>query len=81
VAVYPHKDVDLLLGRLRSEKIHRAESIEINAIDSPLIASISARLARRMTFDLVVTEQQIYLSLGEETISGGLVRHGIGERN
>ena len=77
VVVYPHKDLDLLLGRLRSEKIHRAEGIEINAFDPPLIASICARLGRRMTFDLVVTEQQLYLSIGEDTISGGLVRHGI----
>ena len=77
VVVYPHKDVDLLLRRLRSEKIHRAEDIEILAFDPELIASVSARLARRMTFDLVVTEQQLYVSLGEDTISGGLVRHGI----
>jgi uncharacterized protein YaeQ len=77
VTVYPHKDVELLLGRLRSEKIHRAEDIEINAFDPQLIASLSARLARRMTFDLVVTEQQLYISLGEETLSGGLVRHAI----
>jgi uncharacterized protein YaeQ len=77
VVVYPHKDVDLLLRRLRSEKIHRAEDIEILAFDPELICSVSARLARRMTFDLVVTEQQLYVSLGEQTISGGLVRHGI----
>jgi uncharacterized protein YaeQ len=77
VVVYPHKDVDLLLKRLRSEKIHRADDIEILAFDPELIASISARLARRMAFDLVVTEQQLYVSLGEDTISGGLVRHGI----
>jgi hypothetical protein len=30
-----------------------------------------------MNFDLVVTEQQMYLSLGEETISGSIVRHSI----
>jgi len=77
VVVYPHKDVELLLGRLGTEKIHRAESIEINAFDPQLIAAIGARLARRMVFDLVITEQQLYLSLGEETLSGGLVRHGI----
>jgi|SRR5665213_1435870 len=77
VVVYPHKDVDPLLRRLRSERIHRAEDIEVIAFDPEFIASISARLARRMAFDLVVTEQQLYLSLGEETLSGGLVRHGI----
>ena len=77
VAVYPHKDVELLLGRLRSEKIHRAEGIEINAFDPQLIAAVSARLVRRMIFDLVVTEQQLYLSFGADTITGGLVRHSI----
>jgi uncharacterized protein YaeQ len=77
VAVYPHKDVELLLRRLRAEKIHRAEGIEVYAFDPELIASISARLTRRMAFDLVVTEQQLYLSLGAETMSGGMVRHGI----
>ncbi len=77
VAVYPHKDVDLLLGRLRSEKIHNAEDIEINAFDPQLIAALSAQIARRMVFDLVITEQQLYLSLGEKTISGSLVRHSI----
>ncbi len=77
VAVYPHKDVNLLLGRLRAGRIHRAADIEINAFDPELIAAISARLTRRMAFDLVVTEGQLYLSLGGDTLSGGLVRHGI----
>jgi uncharacterized protein YaeQ len=75
VAVYAHKDVGSLLGRWGAEKIHRADEIQINTFDPELIASLTARLTRRMTFDLVVTERQIYLSLGEETISGSLIRH------
>ena len=78
VAVYSHKDVSVLLARLAAEKIHRAEQIRINTFDGELIASLCARLTRRMSFDLVVTEGQIYLSLGEDTISGSLVRHRIG---
>jgi uncharacterized protein YaeQ len=78
VAVYSHKDVSLLLTRLAAEKIHRAEEIRINTFDRELIPSLCARLARRMSFDLVVTEGQLYLSLNGETISGSLLRHNIG---
>jgi uncharacterized protein YaeQ len=79
VAVYSHKDVSLLLARLAVEKIHRVEEIQINTFDRELIASLCARLTRRMSFDLVISEGQLYLSLGEETISGSLVRHSVGK--
>jgi uncharacterized protein YaeQ len=75
VAVYSHNDVDSLLARMRAEKIHRANDIQINTFDREMIALLCARLTRRMIFDLVITERQIYLSLGEETISGSLVQH------
>jgi uncharacterized protein YaeQ len=75
VAVYSHKDVDALLARLAAEQIHRAAEIQINTFDREMIAALTARLTRRMIFDLVITERQIYLSLGAETISGSLVRH------
>jgi uncharacterized protein YaeQ len=80
VSVYSHKDVDQLLARLGTEKIHRADDIQINTFDREMIASLCARLTRRMTFDLVITERQIYVSLGEDTISGSFVRHGISQR-
>jgi uncharacterized protein YaeQ len=77
VAVYAHKDVGTLLARLGSEKIHRADDIQINTFDPEMLASLMALLARRMTFGLVITEGQLYLSLGEETITGSLTRHRI----
>src|SRR3984885_339749 len=48
VAVYSHKDVDMLLARLGTEKIHRANDIQINTFDREMIALLCARLARRM---------------------------------
>ena len=78
VAVYSHKDVSVLLARLGAEKIHRADEIRISTFEGDLIASLCARLTRRMSFDLVVTEGQLYVSIGEDTLSGALVRHGIG---
>jgi uncharacterized protein YaeQ len=79
VAIYSHKDVDMLLARLGTQKIHRVNDIQINTFDHEFIASLCARLTRRMTFDLVVTEGQLYLSFGADTISGSLTRHSVGE--
>ena len=77
VAVYTHKDVGQLLRNLRGEKIHHAESVEIHAIDRGLIALVAARLERRMAFSLSVHEREIYVSMGADTVSGGVVRHAL----
>ena len=77
VAIYSHKDADPLLARLRAQRIHRAGDIQINVFDREMIASLSARLTRRMAFDLVIAEQQLYVSIGGDTISGSVVRHNI----
>jgi uncharacterized protein YaeQ len=74
VAVYAHKDPGTLLGRLAAEPVHRASDIEFYAFDRELIDAVSKRLARRMTFDMVVTDRHLYLSLGSETISGAVQR-------
>jgi uncharacterized protein YaeQ len=70
VAVYAHRDVDALLARLQGERIHRADLLEIHAMDRDLLAALAARLERRMEFDLAVSDRNLYVSMGEETLSG-----------
>jgi uncharacterized protein YaeQ len=41
-------------------------------LDPELLASLVARLDRRMQFDLAVSERTLYVSLGEETFTGVL---------
>jgi uncharacterized protein YaeQ len=77
VAVYTHKDPAQFLGRLAGERIHRSEEVEIYAIDRGLIATVVARLERRMGFALSVADRELYLSLGAETLSGGVIRHAL----
>ncbi len=72
VAVYAHRDVEPWLARLQGERIHRAEVVEVYAMDLDLIAALVARLERRMEFDLAVAERNLYLSLGETTLSGSI---------
>ena len=72
VAVYPTRDVTPWLARLAGERIHRAEQIAVQVIDAALIAQLAARLERRMEFDLSITEGSLYLSLGDETLTGAV---------
>lgn len=75
VAVYTHKGVERLLENLAGERIHRAEALEIYAIDRPLIAALVSRLDRRMTFALSISDRELFLSLGTETLTGLVSRH------
>ena len=75
VVVYTHKDPAQILDRLAGERIHRAETIELYAIDRRLIAAVVARLDRRMGFALSVANRELYLSMGTETLSGAVDRH------
>jgi uncharacterized protein YaeQ len=70
VAVYVHRDPAQFIARLAGERIHRAEALEIWAMDRLLLAELTARLDRRMNFSLSVSERELTLSLGSETLTG-----------
>lgn len=75
VAVYTHKDPAPLLRQLAEASIHRAEALEIYAVDRALLTELAARLERRMTFALAVSDGHLYVTLGETSISGAVTRH------
>jgi uncharacterized protein YaeQ len=77
VAIYTHKDPLQLLRQLAGERIHRVEHIELYAIDRELLASLTSRLERRMSFQLSLTEGHLYLALGDESLDGAVVRHSL----
>lgn len=70
VVVYTHKDPERLMANLAGERIHRVEALEIYAIDRGLIASLAARLDRRMAFALGVSDRELFVSIGADTLTG-----------
>jgi uncharacterized protein YaeQ len=74
VAVYVHKDPGQFVRRLAGERIHRAEHLELWALDRALVAGLVERLARRLSFSLTVSGGELFVSLGAETLSGPLTR-------
>jgi uncharacterized protein YaeQ len=74
VVVYTHKDPRQFLERLAGEKIHRADTLELYAIDRALVSALVGRLDRRVAFSVSVTDRELYLSIGAENLNGRVVR-------
>ena len=75
--VYTHKDPLQLVARLAGERIHRAEDVELWAIDRTFVSQVAERLDRRMSFSLSITDRELSLSLDTVTLTGAIVRHPI----
>lgn len=74
VAVYVHKESAQWLAGLRSAQIHRAEDLEIYALERSLVASLVGRLDRRMSFALAVSDRHVFISFSDATIDGRVER-------
>ena len=77
VVVYTHKDPAQFVRQLAGERIHRIEALELYSIDRTLITALAERLDRRMAFSLSITDRDLYISIGSDTLSGGVTRHTI----
>jgi uncharacterized protein YaeQ len=78
VAVYTHKDPRTLVKALSGERIHRADSLALYAIDRELIAGLVERLDRRMRFALSVTDRHLFVTIGEHSLSGSVEAVSLG---
>jgi uncharacterized protein YaeQ len=74
VAVYTHKDPAQWAEKLVAAKIHRADKLEVFAIDREWLARFVGRLERRMQFSLARSEGEIYLTVGDTTSQTMLAR-------
>jgi uncharacterized protein YaeQ len=75
VVVYSHKDVAGLLAGLAADAVHRAQEIEIYALERQFLGALAARLTRRMSFDLAVSERSLYLTFDDLTLEGHVTAH------
>lgn len=79
VAVYTHRDPASLRRQWDGEKIHRAEQIELYALDRELIDAIAEKLDRRMKLELSVTDGTIFVNVAGSTLSGTMERRSVRE--
>ena len=74
VAVYSHKESGQWLAGLKAARIHKAEDLELYAIERSLVGALAAKLDRRMSFALAVSDREVFLSLADATLNGKIDR-------
>lgn len=72
VAVYTHHEPERYWAGLAAARIHRAEALELYALDRDLLAALTGRLARRTAFELSVSDGTLYLTIGGTLVTGAL---------
>lgn len=70
VAVYCHKEGAQWLKGLAAANIHRADALEIFTLDRSLIAQMVARLDRRMSFSVSISDRELFIAIGTDNLTG-----------
>jgi uncharacterized protein YaeQ len=79
VVVFTHRDPALLGKAVRGQKIHRAETIDVRAVDPTLLDALEAATDRNAKWVVVHTEGTLYVTVGDQTFSGPITRHSLAE--
>lgn len=74
VVVYTQKESRHLLRLLAGERIHRAEELELYALDRELLAGLTERLERRMKLGVSVTGGHLFVAIDGATLAGAVER-------
>jgi uncharacterized protein YaeQ len=75
VAVYTHRAIRVVMDQLSGKAIHRADEIPIFTFDSGFIEQVSAMITRRNALALTITERQLYLEIGGQTLTTAIEQH------
>jgi len=78
VAVYTHKEPSVWVRQLAGERIHKVDQIECYVLDRDLVEALVERLDRRLSFDLSVTDGELFVNLGNTTLTGSIHRLPLG---
>lgn len=73
VAVYTHKDPEILLLQLSGKRIHRASQIPVYSLAPDFLRDLAGLVERRTSFSLSVSEKQIYMNLGGRNLFSEVV--------
>lgn len=74
VVVYTWKNPDELAAAIVERKTHRADAIELNALDGAFLDAAAAKLDRNNKWALAVTGGAIYLTIGETLLETSVRR-------
>ena len=65
VVVYTHKRPELLLDKLRGERIHRVEDLELYGLDPAMLATLSGVLERVNHWSVLRNDGLLFITAGD----------------
>jgi uncharacterized protein YaeQ len=79
VVVFTQHDPKLLAREAATRAIHRAEAIEVYALDATFLDEVAALTDRNARWTLLRTDGTLYVTAGDKTATGALTRHTLSE--
>ncbi len=79
VVVFTHNDPALLKKAARAKVIHKAESIEIFALEPAFLDALDAAMDRNAKWTLVRTEGTLYVTSGDTSATAAVTRHSLAQ--
>lgn len=77
VVVLTQHDPRLLIKEAQSRPIHKADQIEVYALDRTFLAELEALTDRNVTWTLVRNDGMLYVTAGEQTVSCAIARQSL----
>lgn len=74
VALYTHKPPHILLRGYENQRIHKADQVEVYAVDRELLASLAGHLERRTAWTLTITGRQLFVDVAGASYHGPVER-------
>jgi uncharacterized protein YaeQ len=69
VVVYTYKNAEIILQEMKSENVHRAGEIQINAFDSKFLTSLETILEKNNKWSVLIQQGQVDVEAGGQTSS------------
>ncbi len=77
VVVFTRNDPRLLRRAVEGATIHKADKIEVYAVPAAFLAALEAVTDRNGRWVVVHTGGEIYVTVGDQTVTGAVTRHSL----
>jgi uncharacterized protein YaeQ len=77
VVVFTQHDPRLLRNQAQERDIHKADQIEIYALDPKFLEQLGALTDRNARWTLMRNEGVLYVTIGDKTVSGTVTKHAL----
>ncbi len=73
--VFTHNDVAQLQRAVDKTNVHKLDAIEVYALDPKFLDALDKATERTSVWSLVRQESQLYVTIGDQSVSGAVVPH------